>query len=535
VKCDEQKPFCNRCAIAGRVCDGYKVQNQFVVFVAPQRRSEISDGFDNNIERRFFDYFRSISAIEFSRFFDEEIWKRLVLQAAHAAPAVKHAVIAVASSHESFKAVSTQVPWNLPKWPNARYHAQVEYNKAIRLLRIQLEQEKSDCLPVVLTCGLLFCCLEVLGGNAPGALAHLGACINILNGITSKPGPAPKDIIYLEESTTPITSVERDLVPIFTRLDSMASQGVIGRQPAMHPRSASVIGEPHADLSYSFSSLTEASQALFLLEYAEQRHWNEYMFIRYGLTTTHGGFDLEFKNPENFYEIPLEGVAKVERNLTLLASWRSAFSAFLQRQPPKTETESNGSTLLKLNQRLITMKEQSQLTHNETAHDAHHDVFVEMVETCWEIFRKSTRPPQGSKKAPPTWSAETGITRIMRWLIFKCRDGRLRRQALYMLERSPQEGIWVPDMEAPPLRRMMEMEEGIGWGSSDNDWPAPDDTVFKTYEDIPEWKRVHWGWKVPVPGQRQTMWNAILLPNGPEGGWVVKSSHVDWLPEEGVQ
>ncbi|KAF2813381.1 uncharacterized protein BDZ99DRAFT_474047 [Mytilinidion resinicola] len=535
VKCDEQKPCCRRCAIAGRICDGYRTQDPFVVFIAPQTRNQLSDGFENDTERRFFDYFRSISAFEFSRFFDEKIWCKQVLQAAHSVPAVKHAVVAVASSHESFKAVRTHVPWNLPRWPTARIHAQGEYSKAVTALRIQLEQDKSQCLPVVLTCGLLFCCLEMLGGNAPGALAHLAACIKILNSITSKPDPTAQDIIYIQSHTPLTNDVERDLLPIFTRLDIMASQGVIGRVPLLKQKTLPALDDHNASPAYSFLSFSEAVQALYSLESAELALDQTTWFDRFGLEVTHGGFSCRLVNPINTGHIPLEQLAARENILKHLSSWGPAFAAFVSRHP--TEADSRGYLLLRAHHKVITMKVINSLYTEESMMDDCMPMFVELLDVCAAIFSKSTSSQSSTpneRRPPPTWSVEGGIIRSLTFLTFACRDGRIRRHALWMLERCPQEGVWVPDMEAPPLRRLIELEEGIAAGSSIGDWPPQEGQVFKRCEDIPEWKRIHFGWKVPVPGQRKSMWYCLTQPNGSDGGWHVNEDVVDWLPEKGL-
>lgn len=54
-------------------------------------------------ERRSFEFFRSRTAYELSGFFDSGFWNRVVLQAAHFEPAVRHAVLALSSLHERFE------------------------------------------------------------------------------------------------------------------------------------------------------------------------------------------------------------------------------------------------------------------------------------------------------------------------------------------------------------------------------------------------------------------------------------------------
>lgn len=153
VKCDEAKPACRKCRSTGRACDGYSVLPfaRTELLQASRRQghgSELAIGgrslahtmlidgaFRGKLERRYFQFFRCCTvactnltvrksrAVLLDFFFyhvllgsgyfdfssalvpltlsqvDSPFWNRIILQAFHAEPAVKHAVLALAAMH----------------------------------------------------------------------------------------------------------------------------------------------------------------------------------------------------------------------------------------------------------------------------------------------------------------------------------------------------------------------------------------------------------------------------------------------------
>ena len=94
VKCDEAKPAWLRCTSTGRRCDGY----------VPTRVIHLNVDVPGDYEeRRGYHYFRHKNVGEILGQQDADFWESLFLQASHSQPAVKHALIAVASIHESLE------------------------------------------------------------------------------------------------------------------------------------------------------------------------------------------------------------------------------------------------------------------------------------------------------------------------------------------------------------------------------------------------------------------------------------------------
>ena len=111
VKCDETKPFCQRCAKFGVECDGFPTQPEGAIArrrYQPLRpkdfgqilRSGISGvqsavRFDSEQEFRCFRIFCEETATQIAGPFKSSLWGRLVPQASELKPFVRHAMVAI--------------------------------------------------------------------------------------------------------------------------------------------------------------------------------------------------------------------------------------------------------------------------------------------------------------------------------------------------------------------------------------------------------------------------------------------------------
>jgi hypothetical protein len=116
VKCDEAKPFCNRCTSTGRKCDGYPSTEP--IRYSPARSasppSNALFGPSNALfsipgttaEKRSFQYFVANTASELSGYFNEDFWSGLLLKASlgngDGVAALRHAVVGIGALHEDF-------------------------------------------------------------------------------------------------------------------------------------------------------------------------------------------------------------------------------------------------------------------------------------------------------------------------------------------------------------------------------------------------------------------------------------------------
>ena len=113
----------------------------------------------NDQERRCFDFFRKRTASQLSGFFDSDFWNRLVLQATHCEPPIRHAVLALGSLHEQFENGERSIL--SPIWErNAGAFALQHYIQAIKYL-INPIHEGQQAVDVCLIACMLFASFEV--------------------------------------------------------------------------------------------------------------------------------------------------------------------------------------------------------------------------------------------------------------------------------------------------------------------------------------------------------------------------------------
>lgn len=116
-------------------------------------------GLASEEEQRCFNFFRSRTSVQMSGFFSSEIWDRLILQATHYEPAIRHAVLALGSLHERFvnedQALQKQA-WSRDEGGFALEH----YNLAIQNLMNPANSGRLNIDVCLIAC-MLFCSFEV--------------------------------------------------------------------------------------------------------------------------------------------------------------------------------------------------------------------------------------------------------------------------------------------------------------------------------------------------------------------------------------
>lgn len=155
IKCDETRPECLRCTTTRRLCDGYPhVQtvdcSGLPRVPLPFTVEPSADIHPCTISRRGFEFFVQKTSPQLSGFFGSAFWERLVLQAAHHEPAIRHAITAIGSLHQQ----------HLVGKDVGSTFALKQYNLAIRSLLAPLEQQRKRGINVCLISCILFTCFE---------------------------------------------------------------------------------------------------------------------------------------------------------------------------------------------------------------------------------------------------------------------------------------------------------------------------------------------------------------------------------------
>jgi hypothetical protein len=165
VKCDEGKPYCERCGTTGRKCDGYEPEPHKLEFISRSSSSALtrSPSFEllgNEKERRSFHFFLTRTAPQLSAFYGEPFWSHLILQASHYEPSIRHAITALGSLHERFEDEDGFVSRRNTDQSYDSFALQ-EYGLAIQALVKPFSRNQPQAIDVCLTSCILFACFEV--------------------------------------------------------------------------------------------------------------------------------------------------------------------------------------------------------------------------------------------------------------------------------------------------------------------------------------------------------------------------------------
>lgn len=184
MKCDEAKPWCQRCTSTGRKCEGYPAlptgQAAYswadlltlqTVVPTITRRNPSTIYTSDDMEARALDFFRAQVAPVLSQHSSKQFWNVLVSQVGQQEPAVRHALVCIGSMYEGLGDNSHRLLTT-----SQETFAITQYNLALK----KLISTASDKNMTLLVC-LLFICIETLRGNKNMAIEHCRHGITICN------------------------------------------------------------------------------------------------------------------------------------------------------------------------------------------------------------------------------------------------------------------------------------------------------------------------------------------------------------------
>jgi hypothetical protein len=477
VKCDEGFPACLKCTKTGRKCDGYGAKSNDALapikhdgFLDSITRLPFSFPCDDENERRAFQFFFTKTASEIAGFLPSDFWNKLILQASHTDSAILHAVIALGSAHETYEGDG---PGHLRKSAVARQNfALQQSNKAIKHLRTQLSSRVPQSGESVLLSCILFICLETFQGNHEAALAHLESGLKILGS-------------WLDDDDQPVLSsefvsrptrqfLEEELVPIFTRLDVQATIYLTSRSlKEVSPCSSTAA----PIMPTRFTSLSDANNHL-----ADLVHW-----MLYSNNGAHNMMYWMVNNPlvnfppppkafgDSIPKIPdvvMKKIMKIEtQHSRILQQWLDALNIFLKENTNLDPKDLRGALMLKILYISTTIIKAASLYNHDLEYDKYISDFERVITLAESLIKSQTT---SIDKSTPLYSFEMNILPPLHYCSTRCRDPKLRRRALALLEDSPRrEGMWDSAMLAAIARYVMEEEEaGLGEVSSAKEIPA---------------------------------------------------------------
>ncbi|KAF7511055.1 hypothetical protein GJ744_005601 [Endocarpon pusillum] len=548
LKCGEEKPQCNRCVSTGRVCPGYptsrpafkpavKCAEKGLMMIHHTANLHASNIAKVNIptapstaisqdsrEQRFFEYFRTRTALDLVSCFDSPLWPPYVLQLAHNEPAVRHIVIGIGCLHKQFESAATgdilDSRFALKQYTAAIKHVIGSFNPG--------SQQSADV--ALLTCAL-FPLFECLRGHYRSALRHISSGLKVLQerqannslspssyilarfleGLFSRLGPQVMEITdisstlpipimketFLRDITVPsifssieeaegiLTTIWPRIHYILLRLEASTADGSV---PLLDPRKqellamqailAQFFGRWSAALdkylanklrtksSCGGSRKVQMEPGIYILQI-----WRELITVWQGLDMSAGETAWD-PFIDQFKSIADLATSFVDQSAKITASYPTLMPSTLQ-DAPRPQNRLGGS------------KSTATLT----------DLFG----LSGHIRSNRSNVPHAPVPAPlikPIFSLSIGIIPPLYLVASRCRDPAIRRQVIHLLSIcNRREGIWDSQVTSQLASQILDIEEA---GARQHlrevaEKNATDDgkpVIIESMEQIPEWVRV---------------------------------------------
>ncbi|GKT93636.1 C6 zinc finger domain-containing protein [Colletotrichum tofieldiae] len=441
VKCDETKPACLRCIKTGRKCDGYLPPRQTgsnssgspgsdgISRLSPPV-SPFADWAAGTREQRAFDFYRNFSAPSiFSDGVASTLWKKLVPHFCHAEPAIRHAVLAISSLHETLAlppSSCTAAEEENSYGVLTNTFAAEQYGKALKCLQEWKPTESSPATVPLLAC-LLFICIEFMLGDEGASQVHINQGRLILSQL---------------EPSSEVDMIKKHFVPIYSRL-GLASF-LFGSFPAAIP--PNLKASPATTLF--FSSVDEAEVVLYEL-------------IDDGLRFTAQAKRAVYSCPPTDPTL-LDLAREQDDFLARLSRWHVAFVVV----SAMDDSLSKGK-LCMVYYHAARIAISTTMDTLETAFDTHIPAFASIISNASEFVhasrKASGRDPSKAAMAMPKFVFDTEVIPPLYYVIIKCRHPMLRRAAVNLLKQDTvtkrRENLWDAQMLSEIGKRCMNIEE----------------------------------------------------------------------------
>lgn len=236
VKCDEGRPICARCKTFGVKCDGYplaakvppKATSQCRQLLLPKlakvnvpsvlKRLSIID-FDNDNEKIYFLLFQEKTSNDIAPYFDQEAWRRLILQSCHI-PSIRYGVLAIVALDRITMDALDHRHLSLDSVNGTTFgvHHRMaikQYTKAIKSMRDAITGGNQDLRITLIAC-LLTAVFEAFHGNYSLANAQVRIGVDLLY---EWKATFPKNRFTLGHESPNPNVIETDLCQTFGRLE----------------------------------------------------------------------------------------------------------------------------------------------------------------------------------------------------------------------------------------------------------------------------------------------------------------------------
>ncbi|TVY91574.1 putative transcriptional regulatory protein [Lachnellula willkommii] len=199
VKCDEKKPFCQKCVNTGRTCDGY--ESPFKFFTNQPINSARTGSTKSDVGLRpiwptfikiapqdivlLNRYFSTKTMFDVKLGCDEEA--RQVLQASLTDPPIRHAVSSLRALREDLE-TSGDGPASIVQQSTSYHYGIQQYSMALGGLASNLSSPGSNELKSALLCCQIFISIEQVQKNYAAMAQHIIRGLRIMHEYRARPG-----------------------------------------------------------------------------------------------------------------------------------------------------------------------------------------------------------------------------------------------------------------------------------------------------------------------------------------------------------
>jgi hypothetical protein len=428
------------------------------------------------VESQAFAFFREHTLRGILGCFESSHLESLVLQLSLNETSVRHAAVAVGAIHRSMRGrcPSLQID-SFIELTNS--FAVNQYVQSLNDLRKRLNGPKDfEREHIALVSCLLFICFEMLQGNRPGAVVHLRMGLRILL-TSSSPSIYSKSnegsLLSCNDSRSRISNFDK-LADTYASLDYEST--MFGEQsPILTLASSRDNMGPSPEVSNYFMEIEDARKSLGILSNAVYRLRGALLHLaaREMGNESYGDWVVRYCVAySSIRTVNLsERTSLLQQQSCLkfsLERWASAFGVF-----SNSLGHHNARPLIVLEMQhfyiyflICTLRD----TH-EDACDLFNSTFQRMVDLGHQ-FVDATSSKHASSGPQLTFTLESGIIPSLYLVAMKCRNKRIRHDAITLLDRTQcQEGMWEGSLVARFVAEVAKIEEnkaGIRNGRNDN-------------------------------------------------------------------
>lgn len=373
-------------------------------------------------ERWHFEFFIRYTSSQCSVFYGYDFWQRIVPQYTEIEPGLRHAVIAVGALHRNFE--DSQLNSQEPDFSFAIQQC----NRAIYNLKHRLIGDQSQHMEVALITCILFVSFAFLQGDA-------GAACRLIHGGVKMMTEWEKTSNSLKDSTIKLT-----VMRVFSRIQFHAmtcGDPDFFVEAEYNPKGTMNVLSSNPSLSQPIDSIEAASSLLFDIgwQVMQRKPW------------------LSRPHRNEHYD--------VVATLNKLQNWEAQCHIALMGRREQLSVRDRGSWIM--------LQMWSETIYILAATDWCADGRESRFDGLLSHFRKAIGyarellTTESMRSFLPTFHMGPGIIPPLFLCINKCRDWKLRKEAMSLLQSWPcQEGFWNTAGSAKCLQKLIEIEtEGL--------------------------------------------------------------------------